>query len=134
MLFLKYVENLIENILDNVFTQYRIISLNLLAVELKDLINVIIRGTVDESIFHIKYFLENSEILQELKKSFSVIFLYFFIISDIFSIVYVYLVSHMGLSIKIYEDYVHNETRKQTLKFLHLILLIVILLYIIIII
>lgn len=136
MLFLKYIENLIENILDNVFTQYRTegISVELVLVEVKDLANVMLNGTADEFIFHIKYFMENSEILQEIKKNFSAIFLYFFIISDIFSIIYVYLVSHMGLSIKIYEDYVHNETRKQSLKFLHLILLIVILLYIIIII
>lgn len=136
MLFFKYIENLIENILDNVFTQYRTegLSVGLMLVELKDLINVMINGTLDEFMFHFKYFIENSEMLQEIKKNFSVIFLYFFIISDIFSIIYLYLISHMGLSIKIYEDYVHNETRKQTLKFLHLILLIIILLYIIIII
>lgn len=135
MLFFKYIENLLENILDNVFTQYRTegISLELLIVELKDLANVMLNGTIDQGMFHIRYFMNHAEVLQEIKKNLSVIFLYFFIISDIFSIIYVYLVSHLGLSIKIYEDYVHNQARKEVLKFLHFILLITILMYIIII-
>lgn len=134
MLYLKYIENLFENILDNVFTQFRIenISLELVWLEFKDLVYVLMNGNIEQFMFHYRYFLNNSETLQELKKNFSNLFLYFFIISDIFSIIYVYIVSHLGLSIKIYEDYVHNESRKQVLKFLHFILLVIIVLYIII--
>lgn len=134
MLFFKYIENIIENILDSVFTQYKTeeINLELLVIEIKDLINIMINGTVEQFMFHFKYFLENSETLQEIKKNFNVIFLYIFIILDVFSIIYVYLITHLGLSIKIYEDYVHNESRKQVLKFLHFILLITILVYILI--
>jgi hypothetical protein len=123
-LYYLYIKNIFENQLDNFFCSFHseealeLSNWKLSVYEFYDVFIYLFSLRFNEFFFFL------SKLLENFKKRNSYIFFFFFLISDIFSFMVFYLVSHSWLSLKIYNDYVHNYSRRNVLKILTLFFLI----------
>jgi succinate dehydrogenase hydrophobic anchor subunit len=115
-LYYYYLKNLIENQLDNFFSYFyvdtvlEIFTLRGGFSDVLDLIKYLFSFRFEEFLF----FLKNS--ISSYNKRNSYLFYFIFLLSDLFSFFSFFLLSHGWLSLKIYDDYVHNYSRRKVLK------------------
>jgi hypothetical protein len=128
MLFIKYIENIIENYIDSFFcnvvhedgVKIDLFLFKKTFYEIKDIFTNLYFFKFEEFGYFLKEYIKNADIFKLLKSKLAYVYFYLYIISDIFLLLYTYIISHLWLSNKIYEDYVHNEERRDILKILNM--------------
>jgi len=125
--FFKYLENIIDNYLDLFFCSYyeffdknlNVFFLKNYFYEIKDVIKNFDILDLGFFFFSLKNVLFANEFLELLNKVLGLIWLYFYIISDILGVIFFYLGGHLLLSNKLYKDYVFNKHRRAMLVLLN---------------
>jgi len=119
MFFLTYVKNLFDNFLDIFFCYFYDLDVlenfsdfNLKIKELFDIFKFLFNFRMEEFFFFLSDFFSKN------KKKYSIFFYFFSLISDIYFVFVAFIISHLWLSVKIYNDYVHNYYRRNFLKVL----------------
>jgi hypothetical protein len=128
---IKYIENIIENWLDKFFLSYSVlwdrnseVEVKKLIVEMKDVFLILRYGSFEFFIFSLKRLMDKEIIKEILHKGTEVLSMIFFMVTDIFGVLYILFINHIMLAKKIFKDYVHDEYRREVLGFLMLISLI----------
>jgi hypothetical protein len=130
MLYYLYIKNLIENWVDLFFCNFFDIDFFenysdflLFLRELVDIFKYFLNFQFEEFFFFIRH------LFFKYQKKYSIFFYFFSLISDVYLMLVTYMVSHLWLSTKIYNDYVHNYYRRNFLKILSVFFLIFSLLF-----
>jgi hypothetical protein len=111
-----YIKNLIENQFDNFFSYFyvneffKVFDLKLSFYNVVDILKYLFFFCFVRFFFFLRSYFNKYNIKN------SYLFYFVFLISDLFSFFSFFLISHSWLSLKIYEDYVHNINRRQMLK------------------
>jgi succinate dehydrogenase hydrophobic anchor subunit len=120
-----YIKNLFDNLVDNFFCNFSDIDLfenfnesKLYVSELSDIFAYFLNFQFDEFFFFFSNF------FLRYKKKYSIFFYFFSLLLDVYALLVSYLVSHLWLSTKIYNDYVHNHYRRNFLKTLSIFFLV----------
>ena len=137
MLIFYYIINIIENWIDQFFVtisketgRIEEFSIEKEVLEIKDIIYS--SNDIVELFFQIEMYVKNSMIFLLGYRMYLSAWLFFFITSDFFLVFLSFLSSHLGLTKKIYEDYVHNQWRKQILLLWNMFFLLLLFVWIII--
>jgi succinate dehydrogenase hydrophobic anchor subunit len=124
-LYVLYIKNLFDNIVDNFFCNFNDLDLlenfsenKVYFQELGDIFKYFLNFQFEEFFFNLSNF------FLRYRKKYSIFFYFFSLLLDVYAIVMTYLVSHLWLSTKIYNDYVHNHYRRSFLKILGIFFLI----------
>ena len=124
-IYFLYIKNLVDNLLDNFFCNFFDIDVfenfsenKIYLAELSDIFKYFYNFQFEEFFFFFSNF------VLRYKKKYSIFFYFFSLLLDIYAVIVSYLVSHLWLSTKIYNDYVHNHYRRSFLKILAIFLLI----------
>jgi succinate dehydrogenase hydrophobic anchor subunit len=125
----NYIKNLIENQIDNFFANILLekedmeIGVFFNFLELKDLLQYFFSFRFEEFFFHLK------RLFWEFNRRNSYSFYFMFLITDFFTSIVFFLLSHGWISLKIYEDYIHNTFRRKNLKILGIFLFVYLLIF-----
>lgn len=130
-LYFYYVINLIDNQIDNFYAYSSNDGIledkenfSLVFAEFFDIFRYLLNFRFEEFLFYFnKYYTDYS-------KRNSYFFYFIFLITDLFSFLSFFLISHSWISLKIYKDYVHNSFRRKNLEILAMFLLIFLLIFI----
>jgi succinate dehydrogenase hydrophobic anchor subunit len=131
-IYFLYIKNLVDNLLDNFFCNFFDIDIfenfsenKIYLTELSDIFKYFFNFQFEEFLFFFSNF------VLRYKKKYSIFFYFFSLLLDIYALIVSYLISHLWLSTKIYNDYVHNHYRRKFLKILSIFLLIFSLIFLI---
>lgn len=115
----NYFKNIFDNFVDVFFCYFYdldiIVDLNDFNIKIKEIFDIfkfLFSFRLDEFFFFISDFFNKN------KKKYSIFFYFYSLISDIYFVIVTFMLSHLWLSIKIYNDYVHNCYRRNFLKIL----------------
>jgi len=125
MLYIYYIKNLWENIVDGFFTKFNdldifsdLFNTRVFISEFSDIFKYLFNFQFEEFFFFLKHFFFKN------KKKYSLFFYFFSLLLDVYTLVVSYTISHLWLSTKIFADYVHNDQRRDFLKILTIFFLI----------
>jgi len=129
-LYFYYIINLIDNQLDNFYAYTSNDGVLedksnsfILYSEFFDIFKYLLNFRFEEFFFFF------SKFYSEYSKRNSYFFYFIFLITDLFSFLSFFLISHSWISLKIYKDYVHNSFRRKNLEILAMFLLIFLLIF-----
>ena len=137
MLIFYYIINLIENWIDQFFVtisketgRIEEFSIEKEILEIKDIIYS--SKNIVELFFQIEMYVKNSVIFSLGYSMYLSVWLFLFITSDMFLVGLSFLWNHLGLTKKIYEDYVHNQWRREMLLLWNMFFIVLLFVWIII--
>ena len=137
MLIFYYLINIIENWIDQFFVTIskeaggiEEFSIEKEMLEIKDILNS--SKDMVELFFQIEMYVKNSILFNLGYRLYLSAWLFLFITSDIFLVILSFLWNHLGLTKKIYEDYIHNQWRREMLLIWNMFFVILLFVWIII--